>query len=403
MKSKAKLMCSCIVLSTLAASAMAARHRYDCTTTEECRIRDGLPEFFRKAGAREPVKVAYFGGSITYAGGWRVKTMNWFKKQFPETPFTEIAAAIPGTGTGFGACRLETDVLAFHPDLIFFEFRVNGGEGVEQQSVEGIIRQIRAANPKTEICFVYTVGFWMRDEINAGRNTAFGQVLEQLADYYGIPSIDLGIEVFRQEKAGKLLFKGAQPEPGKLLFSNDGVHPTDAGHNLYTEVITRCLKKIETAGNSERKKLPPALFNQPWEKGALIPAGQISKTAGWETVDIHKDPVYTDDGFRTDQMLRGAIKCSAAGESVTLSWEGTTLGFNDIPYGAPVVLEAVIDGTNTVTITRKQEDRAKKFARYFFLPPQNPGQHTLTLTVKELPEEQSFYLGQFMQAGPSGQ
>jgi len=400
MKTKITLLYSLILLSAVANSVMAAPYNHDCKTTEEFRERNGLPGFFQKARAQTPVRVAYFGGSITAAGGWRVKTMDWLKNRFPGTPFTEINAAIPGTGTGFGACRLDTDILAFRPDLVFFEFRVNGGEGFEQQSVEGIIRHIRAAYPETDICFIYTTGFWMRDEINAGRNTAFGQVMEQLADYYGIPSIDLGIEVFRQEQDGKLQFKGDNPENGKLLFSKDGTHPTDAGHGLYTEVLARCLEKMDTANRSTPGKMPPPLFSQPWEKGALIPVERISKSSGWETVDIRNDPVYVNDRTRTDAMLRGAVKCSAAGESITLSWEGTTLGFNDIPYGNPVVLEALIDGTNTVTLTRTQNDMKKKFARYCFLPQQKSGPHTLTLTVKELPEGQSFYLGQFMQAGP---
>ena len=162
-------ICLFLLSFVLMTSAITGSYRYDPTTTEECRIRDGLPGFFRKVRSKTEVRIAYFGGSITAARGWRVKTFEWFKNKFPETQFTEINATISGTGSGFGACRVATDILPFNPDLVFVEFRVNGGDGIERQSVEGIVRQIRASNPMTDICFVYTISEGMRETIRGGR------------------------------------------------------------------------------------------------------------------------------------------------------------------------------------------------------------------------------------------
>ena len=50
---------------------------------EELRVRDGLPNFFAKLAAGESVRIAYLGGSITAADGWRPKSFGWFKAQFP--------------------------------------------------------------------------------------------------------------------------------------------------------------------------------------------------------------------------------------------------------------------------------------------------------------------------------
>lgn len=191
------IACFGVLLSAATASVVADTYQHDPKRAEEFREREGLPNFFRKADSQKAIKIAYFGGSITEANGWRVKTMSWFKSRFPNTQCLEINAAISGTGTGFAACRLSTDVLAHHPDLVFIEFRVNGGEGVGAQSVEGIVRQIWAANPETDICFIYTVREDWRNQIQAGTAPGFGQVMERIANHYGIPSIDLGIEVFR--------------------------------------------------------------------------------------------------------------------------------------------------------------------------------------------------------------
>jgi lysophospholipase L1-like esterase len=393
--------CFMIALFAFLTSAIAGNYKHDPTTTEECRVRDGLPGFFKKVRSKTEVRIAYFGGSITAARGWRVKTLSWLKNQFPETQFTELNATISGTGSGYGACRVGTDILPFKPDLVFIEFRVNGGEGVGQQSVEGIVRQIKAANPKTDICFVYTISEGMRDAVRGGKNPPFGQVMEQVANHYGIPSIDLGVEVMKREQAGTLLFKGNVAENGVLLFTKDGTHPTDGGHNLYTEVIIRSLLKMETTAlRSNKSRMKPQLFENPFEKGVLIPVESVSKSAGWKLVDVLKDPVYTRDKFRTDRMLRGAYKCSTAGESMIVSYEGTAFGINDITQGKPVVIEIVLDGDSTITLTRPQDSPEYLYARCIFLPQLLNGKHIAELTVKFIPEGGSYYVGQFLQAGP---
>ena len=196
-----------------------------------------------------------------------------------------------------------------------------------------------------------------------------------------------------------MLFTGTESEKGKLLFSKDGIHPTDAGHAIYTEVITRCFKKMNIPDQGAPHQLTSPLHEQPWEKGKLIPIGQIEKSDGWIPVDSQHDSVYTHRGTRTARMLRGAVRCVAPGESITLSWEGTTLGFNDIPRNYPVILEALFDGTRTETLVREQREK-RAFSRTQFFPELPAGLHTVKLTVKELAEGESYYIGQFTQAGP---
>ena len=318
----------------------AQTYHFDPFTAEELRMRDGLPNFFKKVQGKKEVRIAYFGGSITRAKGWRVKTMSWFRNQYPETQFREIDAAISGTGTGFGACRLGTDILPYKPDLLFVEFRVNGGEGVEKQSVEGIVRQIRKANPRTDICFVYTIGNFFSDQIRAGKNTPFGTVMEQVANYYGITTIDLGIEIVRLNDAGTLTIQNDKQAEGMITFSQDGVHPGDEGHQIYADVIARNFLKMDMKYIGATKyKLKPELFENPWELGALIPIENATKSPEWIPVSIKSDTIYGRDFQRTNGMLRGAYKCAEIGGTIEVEWGGTTLGINDLTEMNPVVFE----------------------------------------------------------------
>src|SRR5687767_15957656 len=107
--------------------------------------RGGLPNFFAKVNAVKPVKIAFLGGSITRAGnGYRDQILNWFKAQYPPIQFEEIMAAVSGTGSDFGACRVKEHVIDHQPDLVFIEFAVNDNRMLMQlvrETMEGIVRQ----------------------------------------------------------------------------------------------------------------------------------------------------------------------------------------------------------------------------------------------------------------------
>ncbi|HEY3323008.1 MAG TPA: SGNH/GDSL hydrolase family protein [Planctomycetota bacterium] len=392
-----KLGVSLVVL--LAAGASAATFDHDPSATAEFRSRDGLPNFFAKLQAGGPVRIAYVGGSITAAAGWRPKTMAWFKAQFPNANVIEINAAISGTGSDYSACRLHTDVLPQKPDLVFLECLVNGGGGYEQKSVEGVVRQVWKHNPQTDICFVYTIGQWMLKDLQAGKNVPFGRVMETIANAYGIPTIDLGVEIAKREKEGLLVFKSDVPIAGKLVFSADGVHPGDSGHDIYRDVIARSMLQMKGLGTAGAHTLPAAMEANCWETATLLPGDKVVRSAGWTPVDTEKDPVYTDDKGRTQAMMRGAFSASKAGETITVKWNGTSVGISDIPYGEPFILEAVVDGGAPIKAVRQKTMEKKKHSRFWYLPEQKPGDHTVVFTIKALPEGQSYYSGQVLIIG----
>ena len=372
----------------------------DPAVAEEVRVRHGLPNLFSKLKSGGPVRIAYFGGSITAAEGWRVKTTAWFKAQYPQTEIIEINAAISGTGSDYGACRIAQDVLEKKPDLVFMEHRVNGGGGFEAASVEGIVRQIRKANPLTDICFVYTISEPMLKELQAGKQPRFGSIMETIANAYGIPSIDLGVEIAKREKAKTLIFKAKGWQNGNLVFSEDGTHPIEAGHAIYRDTVVRSLFAMMPQDQPAPHALPQPLDNKHWENAALVPIQKATVSAGWKPVDPAKDAIYRGTSGRTHQMLRGAVKCDKAGETITIHWNGTILGLIDIPQGEGMELEVTIDQQAPITIARPQTDKRQPYSRFLYLPEQKPGDHTAVIKVKSLPKGLSYYAGQFLVIAP---
>ncbi|MHC4253216.1 MAG: SGNH/GDSL hydrolase family protein, partial [Planctomycetota bacterium] len=200
-----------------------------------------------------PVRIAYFGGSITAAPGWRVKTLAWFRETWPRAEITETNAAIGGTGSDLGVFRCSKDVLASKPDLIFVEFSVNDGGAPPEQihrTMEGIVRQTRREDPETDICFVYTFRVGYEKQLLNGLCPRATSAHERVAAHYGIPSINMALRIVELEREGKLVYKAAPGEAapeGRTLFSRDGVHPLKEGHAIYARVIADAMRVIGKA------------------------------------------------------------------------------------------------------------------------------------------------------------
>lgn len=387
-----------LTLSVGSASRTLASDRYthDSSVIEELRVRDGLPNVFKKLKNNQPITVVYLGGSITHADGWRPKTFEWLEAQYPKAKLTHVDAAVPGTGADFAACRYVQDVLPHKPDLIFIEYRVNNGGGVEARAIDGLIQQLRETNPETDICLVYTIARWMLEDMeDGGKQFFFGKIMEETANYYGIPSIDLAPEVLKQKAAETLIFQLPKPVEGKLVFSKDGVHPGDAGHEVYKQIIARSLTAMKDAGAPGPHNVLPPLESQHLENATLIPVATAETSGAWQPVDPETDAVYRDDEFRTGNMLSEAIKCSEEGAMFTIKWTGTRLTLTHIPQGEDMEILVSTDGSEPTAIDTKQTSKVL-FARFANLPELPQGEHITTVTISKLPEVTSFYAGQFL-------
>ncbi len=310
-----------LILFTLSSfvAVCLPKHDQNKKAVQELNIRGNLPNFFGKALRGDSIKVAYLGGSITAQNGWRVFSLEGFKLHFPKAVFTEINAAIGGTGSNFGVFRLNDHVLKFNPDLVFVEFAVND-DGVSTEkiirSMEGIVRQIWQFNPGTDICFVYTIKETFLETEQNGKLPASAVTMEKVADKYHIPTINFGFEVTKMVDRKQLIFKGAAKElNGVKVFSPDGVHPyQETGHHIYQTVLERSFDVMAAGKFRKRikhilsKPIAPDYFSN--TKMVDIPDVQLSKN--WEVFHIKDQPLFAGFG----KYLEKFGKASQSGETL---------------------------------------------------------------------------------------
>jgi lysophospholipase L1-like esterase len=261
--------------------------------------RAGLPATAARLAAGSPVTIAYFGGSITQADGWRTGTFNWFKAAYPQVRFTEIMASIGGTGSDLGVYRMDKDVLAHQPDLMFVEFAVNDSNSTDDLvtgAMEGIVRKIRRSRPACEIIFIYTLNGSMTADLREGKLHKAVVAHEKVAAHYGIPSIHVGLDVAKREGDGTLFFTGtgaakaAHEAKGKLVFARDTCHPHPEGHRLYTEAVTRRLPELLAAPRTTPTPLPPPLDAGQWEQSRMTPPQDFTLSPEWRRLEKNDWP-----------------------------------------------------------------------------------------------------------------
>jgi len=339
MKQVVRVVC---LLSLMMAAEVAAGD-YPLREAVECRPRGGLPNVLAKLEKGGVVKIAYLGGSITAQPGWRVKSRQWLQKQYPRADVQEIHAAIGGTGSDLGVFRLGQDVLAHEPDLLFVEFAVNDGGASPRrivQAMEGIVRQTWRANPKIDICFVYTLAERDLKDLQGGHYQRSASVMETVADHYGIPSIHMGLRAAQMEEAGDLIFHGTKEDSsafdGPMVFSHDGVHPlVNTGHELYLQSIVRSMDEIKGQGKPGDHALPAPLRADNWEKAKLVPLSVEMLSGPWEKLPD------TDPIARRFQRNMPQIYEAKPGGTMKFKFKGTQAGVFDImgPDGGAIHIE----------------------------------------------------------------
>ena len=348
----------CLILVTCLAGPLVAAAQ-EAVPAVECRPRSGLPNFLAKAKTGGDLRVAYLGGSITAAPGWRVLSLDWMRTEFPAARFTEINAAIGGTGSDLGAFRVGHDVIAHRPDLVFIEFAVNDGGAPPDRviaSMEGIVRQILRADPATDVCFVYTLSEPMLAELAKGVFPRAASAMEAVADHYAIPSVHFGVEVNRRIGAGSLVFKGDMPKQfdataTPMLFSTDGVHPlVETGHRLYQDVLARSFAAIQSASvpPSGPRHLPAPLRDDNWERAKMIPIEPSMLRGEWRRVTPADDERAKAFASRMPVLW----KAVEPGAELSVAFTGTMLSVYDLLGPGGGVVSVGVDGQPPRSVPR---------------------------------------------------
>lgn len=194
-------------------------------------------ELDRKGKAGGALNVVFFGGSLTWGANasdpqrtsWRALMGDFLHATYPNVTLHD--AAIGGTGSKLGMFRLERDVFAHQPDLVFLEFTMN--DGAEEDDLETLaayeclLRRLIERNiavMQVFTCFKYHLkpGFDPRTLPRYVAHQKFAQAYHT--------AIGDGLALMQEQyTAGRL-------DPS-VIWPFDGAHPDDAGYRIFYQAV----------------------------------------------------------------------------------------------------------------------------------------------------------------------
>lgn len=371
-----------LCLLILPVSLMVQAQTDSLLPAKELSVRNGLPNFFAKIKAGKSVRIAFLGGSITRAGnGYRDQLLNWFRNQYPGNRFEEIMAAVSGTGSDFGACRVQQHVIDHQPDLVFIEFAVNDNRMLMQlvrETMEGIVRQIWKAGATTDICFIYTLAAENCALLQKGKFPSSASAMEAVAAHYNIPSIHMGLAVVNEIAKGDLVMAGKKEEQSVIpIFSVDGVHPLpETGHKIYTQVLASNLLQMQENTVPAKHVLPPALEQHNWSNAGMTRSWKHTRFTGhWQLTDsVTKGKEYF-------QLLPRVYGTKEANASMKVRFKGTRFGLADIMGPGTAAIEIIIDQQAPRVINRFDAFSTYYRLNYFIISDLPPGKHVATIKL----------------------
>ncbi len=239
---------------------------------------NGLANVFAKLNGGQPVKIAYIGGSVTQMPGYRDNVTAWFNSRYPGR-ITEINAGWGGTGSLIGAMRYARDVLVQNPDLVFIEFAVNDLPEdpllFVERNTEGMVRQSWTQSAMTDLCFIETIAWYSEGPYLAGYYPTPVQAHYNVADHYGISSVNVGWALYEHVLAGTSW--------QSLTLDGDRVHPNATGSQYYSDAIIAYLDSERIrAGASAAHNLPSPRTDYPVTSGIITDWVTVSPLpSGW--------------------------------------------------------------------------------------------------------------------------
>lgn len=348
--------------------------------------RNGLPNFAWKLKhqTNDTLTTAFFGGSITQAdNGWRDKIFDWLQQQYPSRNFKQINAALGGTGSELGVYRLDEQVLQYKPDLLLVEFAVNDFDFSRSNilnSMEGIVRKTFAAGNKTDICFVYTITENIFNLYQKNSVPLSIKAMEEIARYYKIPSVNVGIDIFRLVEEKKLFIKGPQAfSNDSSFFSNDGVHPySETGHQQYFTTMSTALKQMFTKGIvSKHLKVKP-YYSDSLQNSSMVDV-QPNMLKG-NVLSIKNFPEDVAQKFIANMPNTYLLNDTA--QQIAFNFTGNRIGFMDVLAPSSAQITVYIDNDAPQNINRFDK-YCFYFSRmhWFFIDGLTNGKHHISIKL----------------------
>ena len=294
------------------------------------------------------LNVVFYGGSITHGQGasnsnlesgtsWAALTTQWLKTQYPSAKINAVNKSIGGTGSMLALMRYERDVKSQNPDLIFIDYAINDkyqGFSKDQSAytMETLIKCINSDFPTADIVIVLTT-----DQSEVGKD--YEQLLahKAVADYYGIPCINVGTALNTALSGGKQWSD----------YVTDSVHPNDAGYKIYADAVTAELGKLLPSSPSAAKNqtLPKTDYLSNVSDSITVTyAADIKHDGNWKLAKTSN----VNSILKTQTLIP-----TKSGAEIVIEFEGSAIGLA-VESRSSCKGTVTIDGTETREIVHRK-------------------------------------------------
>ncbi|GAT31878.1 lysophospholiPASe L1 [Terrimicrobium sacchariphilum] len=253
--------------------------------------------FDQKARAGETLSVVFLGGSLTWGAqstnpqqtSYRAIVQHKLEETYPKAHFQFHDAAIGGTGSQLASFRLERDVLAYKPDLVFLDYTINDDPYGKPNphrlaAYEGIVRRIVS----TGAPMVAVILPAKKDVESNPPARPLDARHKEIASAYGLPIADAVALAKARVAEGKT-------SPDQLWdLPEDHTHPGDAGYALYADAAWAAY--LEAVAKSLKCAVPEKMIQADTYMTVtrLVLAAQPSLPAGWSKGKPHRNAVAYD-------------------------------------------------------------------------------------------------------------
>lgn len=324
-------------------------------------------------------KIAFLGDSIT-AGSQATSSSNTYTKQYQTWWEENISYYVEGINAGIGATdsylavhRVDTEVLAEEPDIIFIEFINDTDTEFYKTTMDSLIRKCLAAPNNPAVILV---------EMTMEDGTCPQNVHSEIGEYYDIPIISYHDAVLPEVEAGNIAWTDISP---------DNIHPNDEGHIMlgqllsnFTQIVMDNLDSIETTSTA-------------FDTSLESPTGD--KYANATLCDNTSELVTVTEGDFSEQTSAWNFQDgwrSSTGGTITFEMEFQNLGilYYKTTDGKSGTATITIDGVEVADVNADFTDGWGDYAcNEELVSLDESGTHTVTVSV---PEGENFEILRWM-------
>lgn len=337
-----------------------------------------MANVLKKAENGEEITVSYIGGSITEGLTvapehpelcWANLSYEWLCGQYPDAKINYVNAGLSGTPSILGNVRLERDILAYEPDIVFVEFAVNDGNAAEyQNSYESLVRTLLTQDKDIAVVLLFTV-------IENGHTCQ--PFMSEIGNNYGLPMISepdsLGVEFAE----GRMTWQD---------YSDDQSHPNQRGHEIVRDFVANyfeaVMENVDDNVGEVSKELPAPVYSDRYMNMKFIDSASMD---GVELSNFTEDDAHT--AFHNGWMYRDEIGGSM---KFTLNCRALRMVFKANNSKVYADADIYIDGEFVCTVTSNRTDGWGNPETAMILDKDEAAEHTVEIRI---PEGEKCYFG----------